>query len=288
MDFDFSDEQYMLRDSVRDFLAKDCTPAESRRIREAPTGRSAERWKKLGEMGVLGLTLPEGYGGAGMDEIDLVLVLEESGRNLLPEPLLEHTAVGAPLLAKAGTEAQKSEWLTKAAHGDAAISVGLAGAPYVQDANADVIILEENGELHAATQDRLTLTPVKSVDGARRLFKVTAELDAETRMGDSNGDAAWAFDHAAAATAAQLVGVADAMLQSAIAYAKEREQFGRKIGSFQAIQHKLAETFLLVESAKSAVYYAAYALAKGLDHAPLPLPPAKPHPPHPDAPPHSH
>ena len=269
MDFDFSDEQYMLRDSVRDFLQKDCTPAEIRRIWEDPTGRSAERWKKLGEMGVLGLTLPEGYGGAGMDEIDLVLVLEESGRNLLPEPLLEHTAVGAPLLAKAGTEAQKSEWLTKAAHGDATISVGLAGAPYVQDANADVIILEENGELHAATQDRLTLTPVKSVDGARRLFKVTAELDAETRMGDSNGDAAWAFDHAAAATAAQLVGVADAMLQSAIAYAKEREQFGRKIGSFQAIQHKLAETFLLVESAKSAVYYAAYALARGLDDAPI-------------------
>jgi alkylation response protein AidB-like acyl-CoA dehydrogenase len=267
MDFDFSDEQYMLRDSVRDFLQKDCTPAEIRRIWDDETGRSPERWKKLGEMGVLGLTIPEANGGAGMDEIDLALVLEEAGRNLLPEPLLEHTAVGAPLLARAGTDAQKAEWLTKAATGEATISIGLAGQPYVQDATADVVIIEENGELHAATQDRLSLTPLKSVDGARRLFKVTAELDEATRMGSANGDAAWAFDHAAAATATELVGVADAMLQKAIAYAKEREQFGQKIGSFQAIQHKLAETFLLVESAKSAVYYAAYALAKGLPDA---------------------
>src|SRR5207253_10731192 len=135
-----------------------------------------ERWKKLGEMGVLGLTIPEASGGAGMDEIGLALVLEEAGRNLLPEPLLEHTAVGAPLLARAGTDAQKAAWLTKAAHGDATISISLAGQPYVQDATADVVIIEENGELHAATQDRLSLTPLKSVDGARRLFKVTAEL----------------------------------------------------------------------------------------------------------------
>src|SRR5258708_27090855 len=161
MDFDFADEQYMLRDSGRDFLQKDCPPAEIRRIWEDSTGRSPQRWKKLGEMGVLGLTLPETYGGAGMDEIDLVLVLEEAGRNLLPEPLLEHTAVGGPLLAKAGTDAQKSEWLTKAAHGEATISVGLAGAPYVPDANAAVVILEENGELHPAPPHPPTPTPPK-------------------------------------------------------------------------------------------------------------------------------
>jgi alkylation response protein AidB-like acyl-CoA dehydrogenase len=269
MDFDFSDEQYMLRDSVRDFLQRDCTPAEIRRLWDDDTGRSPQRWKKLGDMGVLGLTLPAANGGAGMDEIDLVLVLEEAGRNLLPEPLLEHTAVAAPLLARAGTDAQRSEWLPKAASGDATISFGLAGQPYVQDATADIVIIEDNGDLHAATQDRLSLTPLKSVDGTRRLFKVTAELDDATRMGTSNGHAQWAFDHAAAATAAELVGVADAMLQRSIAYATEREQFGRKIGSFQAIQHKLAETFLMVESAKSAVYYAAYALARGLEDAPI-------------------
>ena len=106
MDFDFSDEQYMLRDSVRDFLQKDCTPTEIRRIWEDEAGRSPGRWKKLGEMGVLGLTIPETLGGAGMDEVDLVLLLEEAGRSLIPEPLLEHTAVAAPLLAEYNFELQ--------------------------------------------------------------------------------------------------------------------------------------------------------------------------------------
>jgi len=264
VDFDFSQEQYMLRDTVRDFLQKESSPKQVREAWDSETGRSAERWKKLGDLGILGLTVPEEHGGAGMNEIDMVLVLEEAGRNILPEPLLEHAVVGAPLLARAGTEAQKSEWLPKLATGTATVTVGLASEPYVQDANADLVIIEKEGELHAATQDRLTLTPLHSADGARRLFKVTAELDDATRIGPAGEHAAWAFEHAAAASAAQLVGIADALLQQTVAYAKEREQFGRKIGSFQAVQHKLAETFLLVESAKSAIYYAAYALAQDL------------------------
>jgi alkylation response protein AidB-like acyl-CoA dehydrogenase len=267
MDFDFSDEQYMLRDTVRHLLQKECTAADVRRMWEDEKGRSPARWKKLGELGVLSLTLPEDSGGQGMDEIDMVLVLEETGRAILPEPLLEHAAVGGPLLARAGTDAQKAQWLPKLATGEAVVTVGLAGQPYVQDADAELVILEQEGELHAATQDRLTLTPMPSMDRARRLFAVTAELDDATRMSSADGHAGWALDHAAAATAAQLVGIAGAMVDMTVAYAKEREQFGRKIGSFQAIQHKLAETYLLVESAKAAVYYAAYVLAKDLPDA---------------------
>jgi len=267
MDFDFSQEQYMLRDAVRDFMQKESSPRKVREAWESETGRSPERWKKLGDLGILGLTIPEQFGGAGMDEVDLVLVLEEAGRSVLPEPLLEHAAVGAPLLARAGTDAQKAKWLPKLASGEATVSIALASEPYVLDATADVVIVEQDGELHAATQDRLSLTPLRSADGARRLFKVTAELDDVTRMGPAGVHAKWAFNHAAAATAAELVGIADALLQQTVAYAKEREQFGRKIGSFQAVQHKLAETFLLVESAKSAIYYAAYALAHDLPDA---------------------
>jgi alkylation response protein AidB-like acyl-CoA dehydrogenase len=267
MDFDFSEEQYMLRDAVRDLLQKECTPAEVRRLWDDETGRNPERWRKLGELGVLGLMVPEDAGGAGMNELDLVLALEEAGRAILPEPLLEHAAIGAPLLARAGTDAQKSAWLPRLATGEAKVTVGLKGQPFVQDADADVVILEQEGELHAATQDRLTLTPMPSVDGARRLSKVTAELDQDTLMGSADGHAAWAFDHGAAGTAAELVGIASAMVDMTVAYAKEREQFGVKIGTFQAVQHKLAETYLLVETAKAAVYYAAYALAEDLPDA---------------------
>jgi alkylation response protein AidB-like acyl-CoA dehydrogenase len=263
MDFDFSPEQYLLRDTVRDLLRRECTPEAVRAAWTSETGRSPQRWRKLAQLGVVGLTVAEEHGGAGMDEVDLVLILEEAGRSLLPEPLLETTAVGAPLLARCGSDALRAEWLPRIAAGDATLTVGLAGSPYVADATADLVVLERDGALHAVTQDRLTLQPLRSVDGARRLFSVTAELGDDTVLSSSAADARWAFDHAAAATAAELVGVAEAMLDMTVAYVKQREQFGRRIGSFQAVQHKLAETLLLVDSARSAVYYAAWALANG-------------------------
>ncbi len=261
MDFDFSPEQYMLRDTVRDLLRRECAPAAVRAAWASPTGRSPERWRKLADLGVVGLTVAEEHGGAGMDEVDLVLVLEEAGRALLPEPLLETTAVGAPLLARTGSDELRSHWLPRIASGEASVTVGLAGSPYVADATADLVVLEREGALHAVTQDRLTLRPLRSMDGARRLFAVTAELGDDTVLSTSPEDARWALDHAAAATAAELVGVAGAMLDMTVDYVKKREQFGRRIGSFQAVQHKLAETLMLVESARAAVYYAAWALA---------------------------
>ena len=261
MDFDFSSEQYMLRDTVRDLLRRECTPEAVRAAWASDSGRSPQRWRKLAELGVVGLTVAEEHGGAGMDEVDLVLILEEAGRSVLPEPLLETTAVAAPLLQRAGSDALRAQWLPRIAAGDATVTVGLAGSPYVADATADLVVLERDGALHAVTQDRLTVRPLRSVDGARRLFAVTAELGDDTVLSSSAADARWAFDHAAAATAAELVGVAGAMLDMTVAYVKQREQFGRRIGSFQAVQHKLAETLLLVESARAAVYYAAWALA---------------------------
>ncbi len=247
MDFDFSPEQYMLRDTVRDLLRRECTPAAVRAAWASPTGRSPERWRRLADLGVVGLTVPEEHGGAGMDEVDLVLILEEAGRALLPEPLLETTAVAAPLLARAGSDELRSRWLPRIASGEAGVTVGLAGSPYVADATADLVILEREGALHAVTQDRLSLRPLRSMDGARRLFAVTAELGEDTVLSSSPEDARWAFDHAAAASAAELVGVAGAMLDMTVGYVKQRQQFGRRIGSFQAVQHKLAETLMLVE-----------------------------------------
>lgn len=269
MDFDFSEEQYLLRDTLRDLLTRECTPAQVREAWADPDGRSASRWHRLGEVGALGVMVPEAAGGFGGDEVDMVLLLEETGRHVLPEPFLEHAALAAPLLARAGTDAQQSAWLGRLATGEATATVGLESQRYVAAATADLVILERDGELHALTQDRLVIEPRRSVDHSRRLFSVTAETGPDTRLRAGDDALEWARAHAAAGTAAQLVGIAGALLDATLEYVRVREQFGRHIAAFQAVQHKLAETWVQLEMAKGAVYYAAYALANQLPDAAL-------------------
>jgi alkylation response protein AidB-like acyl-CoA dehydrogenase len=266
VNFDFSDDQYALRDAARDFFAGESSAEHVRAMWDSETGRSRELWQKMAETGFVGLTVPEEHGGLGMDEIDLVLILEEAGRAVLPEPLLETTAIGVPLLVEAGSEAQQKEWLPKVAAGDAVITVQLAGARLVADAHiADLLIVQSGDELHAVPSESFAATPQPSLDGARRVFTVEAELSTDTRMPGGATEAAKAFDRGAAGTAALLNGISQRMLEMTVAYVKDRQQFGRPVGSFQAIKHKMAETLLVVETSKAAAWYAAYAIARDLD-----------------------
>lgn len=266
MDFDFTDDQYALRDAARDFFAGECTPADVRAAWDDDTGRSPVRWKQMAETGFVGLTVAEEHGGLGLDDVDLVLLLEEAGYAALPEPLLETTAVGVPLLSEAGTDAQRAEWLPRIASGEAVVTVQLGGAPLVADAHwADLLLLEQpGGQLHAVPRDRLRATPQPAQDRARRLATVEVDIGPDTRMAGGAGAAERARDRAAAGTAALLSGVSRRLLDLAVAYAGEREQFGRPIGSFQAVQHLLADVLLAVEPARAAVAYAAYACARDL------------------------
>jgi alkylation response protein AidB-like acyl-CoA dehydrogenase len=262
VNFDFSEDQYQLRDGARDFFEGESSAQHVRAMWDTDTGRSPELWRKMAETGFVGLTVPEAHGGLGMHEVDLVLILEEAGRAALPEPLLETTAIGVPLLLEAGTEAQQAEWLPRIAAGDAVVSVQLAGAPVVTDAHiADLLLLQRGDELHAVPKEAFNATPQPSLDRARRIFTVEAETSGDTRMTGGAEAAAKAFDRGAAGTAAMLNGIGQALLERSVAYAKEREQFGRPIGSFQAVKHLLAETVLVVESSKAAAWYAAYAIA---------------------------
>jgi alkylation response protein AidB-like acyl-CoA dehydrogenase len=262
MNFDFTDEQHQFRDGAREFLAGESTPSYVRTTWESDTGRSPELWRKLAETGFVGLTVPEEHGGMGMDEVDLVLILEEAGKALLPEPLLETTAIGVPLLLEAGTDEQQAEWLPKIAAGEAVVTVQLADQPLVVDAHiADLLLLQRGDELHAVPREALNATPQPSLDGSRRVSTVEAETSQATRMAGGRAEAEKAFDRGAAGTAALLNGISQAMLDMTVAYVKEREQFGRPVGSFQAVKHLLAETLLVVESSKAATWYAAYAIA---------------------------
>jgi alkylation response protein AidB-like acyl-CoA dehydrogenase len=272
VNFDFTEDQYALRDATREFLAGESSPAHVRAMWAHETGRSRGLWRQLAELGVIGLPVPEEHGGLGQDEVDLVLLLEEAGYAALPEPLLETTAIGVPLLVEAGTETQQKEWLPRIAEGEAVVTVQLAdapggrgwvgGNPLVVDAHiADLLLLERCGELHALPRDRFAATAQPSMDGARRVFTVEVETSDATRMAGGIPEAARAYDRGAAGTAALLNGIGRRLLDMAVAYAKERQQFGRPIGSFQAIKHKLAETLLVVETSRAATWYAAYAIA---------------------------
>ncbi|CAN5659841.1 MAG: acyl-CoA/acyl-ACP dehydrogenase [Actinomycetota bacterium] len=274
MRFDYSDEQYQLRDVARDFFAKECPPAAVRAAWDHDTARDSQRWRKMAEMGLVGLTVPTQYGGLGLHEVDLVLLLEEAGRAALPEPLAETTAIAVPTLVEAGTPVQRDEWLPRIAAGDAVATVQLAGTPSAQAAVvgsalvsaahiADLLLTESGGELHAVPAGRFEAVAQPSMDGARRLFTVRAETGDDTRMDGGVEAAGKAFDRGAWATAALLNGVAQRLLDMTVAYVQERWQFGRPVGSFQAIKHKLAETLLVVETSKAATAYAAYALASG-------------------------
>ncbi len=264
MDFDFTEEQYALRDAARDFFAGESPASHVRAMWASETGRSPELWGKMADTGFVGLTVPEEHGGLGLGAVDLVLLLEEAGAAALPEPLLETTAIGVPLLVEAGTEAQQKDWLPRIAAGDAVVTVQLMDAPYVADAHiADLLLLHRGDALHAVPRDRFAATAQPSQDGARRLFTVEAETGDDTRMAGGAAEAAAAWDRGAAGTAALLNGLSQRMLDVTVAYTKDRQQFGRPVGSFQAVKHKLAETLLVVETSKAAAWYAALALAEG-------------------------
>jgi alkylation response protein AidB-like acyl-CoA dehydrogenase len=214
-----------------------------------------------------------------MDELALVLVLEESGRAGLPEPIVETTAVGAPLLAEVGSDDLQERWLRAVAAGQAVLGVGVAGLPYVDHAaSADLLLLQRGDEVHAVPRDEVTLFEQPALDGARRLASVEWQPGAGTLLADGDRAAAAvesAFDRGALAAAAQLLGVSQQLINLAVEHARHRVQFGQPIGAFQAVKHMLADALLRLELARPVVYRAAYSVARGMPERALDVSMAK-------------
>jgi len=262
MDFRFTDDQLNFRDSLRKALEKECTPAHVRALWDTDTGRSPERWAKLAALGLLGILVPEAHGGLGMNEVDLVLLLEETGRVALPEPVVETAAVGAPLLADTPLS---SGWLPQIAAGNAILTIGHPLNPFVPDAHvADLLLLSQGDALHAVPRTNVSMRRQPCNDPSRRLFRVDWSPTTETRV--AHGAEAKrlldaAFDRAALACAAQQLGGAQQMLDIGVRYASERQQFGKPIGAYQAVKHLLANVAVRLEFARPVVYRAAFSVA---------------------------
>jgi alkylation response protein AidB-like acyl-CoA dehydrogenase len=269
--FAFTDDQLLFRDAVAELLAKEFPPDAVRRAWDEGTGRDPALWAALAEMGVVGLTVPESSGGLGLTELDLLPILTEVGRAAFPGPLLETTAVAAPLLAESAPSAMAERWMPAVAQGSAVVTVQFAGQPFVTDAHvADLLLAQRADRVVAVAADRLRLTPETSVDGARRLFTVEWDVADEELVVD--GEAGWhaanrAFDRGALAASALLLGLAEHLLAVTVEYVTSRRQFGVPIGTFQAVKHHLADAELKLSFARPVTANAAYSMAEGLDTA---------------------
>jgi alkylation response protein AidB-like acyl-CoA dehydrogenase len=249
MKFAPSSEQRAFASSVGALLADADTPAIIRAWSSGDQAPGRKLWARLAEQGVLALGLPEQHGGFGATPVDLVLAFEQLGRAGVPGPYVESVAVLPTLLA--GTS--QAGRLESIGTGETMATVALPPqVPFAVDAAvADVVYLVDGATLSGARVGR----SVRSVDGARLL----AEVEATDRLGEV--DAAAAFELGALATAAQVLGAGTALLERATAYAKQRMQFGKAIGSFQAVKHQLADAAVGLELARPMLFGAAIALA---------------------------
>ncbi len=298
MNFDFSDDLKQLRDQARRFLSERCAPAVVRRSLDGQETYAADLWRQIAEMGWIGAAIPVEFGGAGLGYEGLCVVAEEIGRAVAPVPFGSSAYLAAEAILTAGSQAQCREYLPKLADGSLigclALSEGngnpepsviqarvvggrLTGAkwPVADGGIADlavVVACDEHRQpgLFLADVGGVRRRGLKTLDPTRN----HARLDFDGAPVQQLGSGGWGavqrvLDRAAILFAFEQVGGADACLRMACDYAQERFAFGRPIGSFQAVKHKLADMYVALELARSNAYYGAWAL--GADATDLPL-----------------
>ena len=254
MNFDFSDDQQDIKRTARDLLGKRST---FEKVREAAEARRYDDvlWDELCQLGWPGIAIAEEHGGQGLGVVELVILLEESGYALAPSPLISNAFAGA-LIQAAGSDEQKSRWLPGIASGEARGAAAFTedDSPVVGAAGgAAVLVLPDGDGARLVEADAASLERLDLIDTTRAYFRVSAE------GGDPMpGKVEDALDAGAVALSAELVGVAQRALEMATEYAKERQQFDRPIGAYQAVSHRLADMLWEVEEARSLTYYAAW------------------------------
>lgn len=266
MDFDLSKPQKLLKESARDLLARECKHDRVRALMDSETAFDPALWQAIADQGWTGLVIPEAYGGLGLGVVELAAVAEEIGRECMPGPFLA-TLFASALIARLGTEEQKARYLEPIAAGQWKATVARLdeGGDFVLDAGvADLILCVTPTGIVPVERgaEGLSIRRTPSIDETRKLCSVSFDgAERDVIRYDAAGLGA-AIDLATVALCAEMVGGMQWVLDTAVEYAKTRQQFGRPIGSFQAVQHQCADMLLLTESARSATYYAAWALTE--------------------------
>ena len=305
MEFDLSKPQKLLQDSAREFLSRHCKPQRVRELMDTEMANDDELWQSMADQGWTGLIIPEEHGGLGAELLDLAVVCEEMGYALLPGAY-QATLFSAALIERAASPKQKAQYLEAIASGSLKATVAqleetadwdlsavalkavrdngnllVSGRKlFVPDAaSADLLIcLATNGESPVILPiskgaDGVEIKPMPAMDETRKLYEVEFNnvsvngSDVFGADGDTHGALVQATQVATVALCAEMVGGMQWILDTTVEYAKTRHQFGRPIGSFQAVQHQCADMLLMTESARSATYYAAWAVTEGVSNA---------------------
>jgi alkylation response protein AidB-like acyl-CoA dehydrogenase len=305
MNFDFSDEQKQLRDQARRYLGEKSPPKAVRAVLDGQASYDRELWKGLAEMGFLGVSIPEEFGGAGAGQLELCVIAEEIGRSLAPVPFSSTVYLAAEAIQLAGSDAQKRKWLPAIASGGAigtlalfegsgnpspkAIKLSASNGvldgvkkPVPDGAIADfAIVAARTASTGRDTDISLFLVdlssegiegkPLTNVDPSRGQAEITFRNCAAEPLGPANEG--WSIlsrvlDRAAVLLAFEQVGGADRALEMGRDYALDRIAFGRPIGSFQAIKHMLADMYVSATLARSNCYYGAWALSTNASELP--------------------
>ena len=268
MNIDLTPDQKELAAAAREFLRTECPPSRVRSAWDSDCAVDRPAWARLAEVGFLGAVVPEHFGGLGRSDLELALLLEEAGRVALPDPLLE-TAVAALTIAEMGSDRQKERWLPAIAAGELVATVQPPRTPFaVVDRSFDLVVLAITDSLHAVPVRDCEIQPHEVFDRSRRLATVRAQATSDTLLPGGTGRADWLAVRASVAAAAALVGIGAHLVETTVDYVRQREQFGRPVGSFQAVKHQLSNAYLAVEFARPATWVAAHLVASGSDEAP--------------------
>lgn len=306
MNFEFSEDQKMIKETARSYLADKCTSADVRRILDGDESFHPELWAGVAEMGWLGTAIPEEYDGLGLGYLELCVIAEELGRAVAPIPFSSTVYLFAEAILAAGTEEQKKKYLPKVAAGEligclamsegagavtpktinASVSGGTISGTKVPVVDGDVadhaIVVAKTGSGNDEGSmslfvvdlkgEGVTVESVKTVDPTRGHATITLNNAPAEALGDTGEG--WAivdriFDRAAVLFAFEQMGGSQAALDMAKDYAMDRYAFGRPIASFQAIKHKLADMYVATELARSNCYYGAWALSTDAPELPV-------------------
>ena len=292
MDFGLNESQEILKNSARSFFNGECPIGEVRRLMATDSAYDTSLWRKLKDQGYTGIIFPEEYGGVGLGKVELILLMEEAGRALLPGPFYATVVLGGSVIDAVATPEQKRNYLAPICRGEARSTVAILEAAaswepedihmaaangrlsgeklFVPDAAvADwIVVLARNGVfLVDKKSPGVTISPMFSMDLTRKLYAVEFHNASAEKLGDLAGSKS-AMDIATNALVAEMVGGMQRTLDMSVEYSKTRKQFGKTIGSFQAVQHQCADMYLETESSRSAAYYAAWALEENVPDAP--------------------